>query len=107
MVCITEKNKWYKLTHLGESSYCLQINPDYQTLVANFQVTDTDLKNPQRFKPKFTPQPATQWIVQLYKKFESPLGHFVCMEIYLIFFILLCYERIYMYTTSAIYLLNG
>ena len=26
----TERNKWYILTHLAESGYCLQINPNYQ-----------------------------------------------------------------------------
>ena len=26
----TERNKWYILTHLCESGYCLQINPNYQ-----------------------------------------------------------------------------
>ena len=26
----TERNKWYILTHFGESGYCLQINPNYQ-----------------------------------------------------------------------------
>ena len=26
----TERNTWYILTHLGESGYCLQINPNYQ-----------------------------------------------------------------------------
>ena len=27
---ITERNQWYILTHLFESGYCLQINPNYQ-----------------------------------------------------------------------------
>ena len=26
----TERNNWYILTHLCESGYCLQINPNYQ-----------------------------------------------------------------------------
>ena len=26
----TERNKWYILTYLSESGYCLQINPNYQ-----------------------------------------------------------------------------
>ena len=28
-----ERNKWFILTHLCESGYCLQINPDYQVIL--------------------------------------------------------------------------
>ena len=28
--CALKRNKWYILNHLGESGYCLHINPNYQ-----------------------------------------------------------------------------
>ena len=57
----TERNKWFILTHLCESGYCLQINPNYQVILTqleNFQVNDPDLWNPRRWKSQFNTQPA-------------------------------------------------
>ena len=55
----TERNKWYILTHLGESGYCLQINPNYQVNWPNCWKFSgqwpRSLWNPGRWKSQFTP----------------------------------------------------
>ena len=61
----TERNKWYILTHLGESGYCLQTSTNYQVNRPNCCKFSgqwpRSLWNPRRWKSQFTPQPATQF----------------------------------------------
>ena len=100
----TERNKWYILTHLGESGYCLQINRNYQVNWPNcckFSCQwPRSLWNPRRWKSQFTHQPVTQftvlyhwevsvWISTLTFRFHGNFSYFL--------FILYCYERIYIY----------
>ena len=88
----TERNKWYILTHLGESGYCLQINQNYQVNWPNSCKFSgqwpRSLWNPRRWKSQFTTQPATQFTVLYHWEVSVriSLWHCIFMEICLIFY---------------------
>ena len=100
----TERNKLYILTHLGESGYCPQINPNYQVNWPNcckfLGQWPRSLWNPRRWKLQFTPQPATQFTVLCYWEVSVriSLWHWVFMEICLIFYSYYIVTRGYIYT---------
>ena len=97
----TERNKWYILTHLGKSSYCPQINQNYQVNSPRF------LWNPRRRKPEFTPQPASQFTVPLRSVGSNLHSDIAFLWKFVSFlFILHCYERIYKYTVLGMYVLD-
>ena len=101
----TERNKWYILTHLGESGYCLQINPNYPVNWPNCCKFSgqwpRSLWNPRRWKSQFTPQPATQFTVLYHWEVSVRISTVTlrfCENLSYFLFILHCYKRIYIDT---------
>ena len=100
------------MTHLGESGYCLQINPNYQVNWPNCCKFSgqwpRSLWNPRRWKSQFTPQPATQFTVLYHWEVSVRIStltlHFHVNLSYFLF-ILHYYERTYIYTMLAMYVL--
>ena len=107
----TERNKWYILTHLGESGYCLQINPNYQVNWPNCCKFSgqwpRSLWNQWRWKSQFTLQPATQFTVPYYLEVSVRISTLTLLfngNLPYFLFILHCYERIYIYIYIYIWL---
>ena len=100
---VTERNKWYILTHLGESGYCLQINLNYQVNWPNcckFSGQDPDLCEIRGDENHNLP--LSLLLNLLYYtiekcQFKSQLWHCVFMEICLIFYSYYIVTRGYIY----------
>ena len=98
----TERNKWYILTHLGESCSCLQIPKLSDQLTQLLQIfrsmTQIFVKSTE-MKTRIYPSACCSIYCTIEKcRFESPLLHCVFMEICLIsIHFTLIWEHIYVH----------
>ena len=112
----TERNKWYILTHLGESGYCLQTSTNCWVNWPNCcKFPGQWPRSVKSAEMKITIYPSACMLLNLLYytiekcRFESPLWHWVSMEISFIFYsyyiVRTGYMYIYIYTMLAMYVL--